>query len=294
MTKKQDINRLRRGILYSKSLVFLNILVIAIAIVIFILLVQNFFLILGQYEVVLAAFQLQLAASYYLAWGTILLIGIDILVTIFRHEYFHKQTLNLTTLRANEDEELSILVYHGITASINIGVIVGWLFYMTRGTSLFVGAGEINGSLYIAPLEYLTFFFINATFALLIGILAFYLITTRLLSARRFQADLNAIQNPPPQEIASSAETEDISRLEPKPLPGIAIVDEKRVPAATNFPPIYVPIGEQKRRRLEELRERHDHVFEEERERYEQMLRVKKQAIMDHQRQERDRALDRK
>jgi hypothetical protein len=164
---------------------------------------------------------------------------------------------------------------------------------MIGGISLFPNATESLGTLSVPPLNFFNYVFINTCIALLIGVLEFYLIANRVVAIRRMNGEVCEIEGPATSGQIEGGQVAEGPVEVNKPIPGLAIIDDKRVPAATNFPPIVIPIQEQKRRRLEELQERHDHVFEVEKARYEQELQAKKQEILDEQRKKKEKATKR-
>ncbi len=288
MAEIADPNLLRRGISYSHLLILLNGIVIGVVVWNLIFLLQGFFAVQGNYQLVVQAFQGRVWLAYGLTWLGVLLTGIDLLITIFRHEFFHAGNLTFKNLRNPTDANLRILIYHGFAAGINTTVLIGWIAYFAHGITLF--HGEITfGSITVSPAEYLAYLLINWVFAIAILILALFMLYTRRLTAKRFLQELQ------PRPIQSATEV---------PKPGsntlVTIIDEKRVPMGElpSGAAVYVPIEERKAQKLEDLRIRRERAFEDEKEKMtreleekKQELLGKKQELLDRQRKEHDEKL---
>ncbi len=274
-------DRLRQGMTFSYLLMGLNGIVALIVVWDLALLLQGFFPIQGHYELVVESYEGRVWFAYGLTWIAVLLIVIDLLITIFRHEYFHASDISLKTIRNLTDTNLRILIYHGITAVANTGVLVGWIAYFAHGVGLFQG-GITLGSITITPLEYIAYLLINGIFAIAIIIFALFLIFTRWITAKRFQQELL------PRPIQPVAEP-----LKSGPTAMITMIDEKRVLgaefAAKESP--YVPIEERKAQKLEELRIRRETIFETEEKKLIRELEEKKRELIARQRKEEEAKL---
>ncbi len=239
---------------------------------------QGFFRLEGYYGLVVAAFEGRVWLAYTFTWIGVALEAIDLAITIFRNEYFREGPISLKNILNPSDATVRNLIFHGFAAGINMGVLIGWIAYFAHGSDLF--HGEITlGTMAVSPTEYTAYFLINVLFVISITIFTLFLISTNLITIKRFQKALNPRQLLPVPEPTK-----------PEPAPKVTIIDEMRVPVVGVIPsePPYVPVEERKAQKLEELRIRRENMFEEEKQKLSRELEEKKQELLSVKRKEQE------